>query len=141
MILSVDPGKKNGVGSWTQNGTLISLHELDFDELTDFCQDRLIEEVVYETFRNDHRVGRLKGSTNEASQTIGMLRSESRRRGFELHQQPNTILQVASLHAGLTLPKGHTPDRMSAYLHGFYFFESLGMKPAALRERSPYPVD
>lgn len=140
MILSVDPGKRIGVAFWTEEGRCQFRVVMTFEELDDFFEtDRYIEEIVYEGFRLDHRAARQKGSNVDAAQVIGMLKSQARRRGIDIRSQTNTILPVAALHAGIKLPKGHLPDELSAYLHGFYYLEEAhGFRPSQLRELNPY---
>jgi hypothetical protein len=42
-------------------------------------------------------------------------------------QRAVDVLQVSALHAGYKLPKGHLPDEDSAWLHGRFRLEQLGV--------------
>jgi hypothetical protein len=131
FVLSVDPGKRIGVALWMPQGVLLWKVVMDFEELSDWLDSEgNVNVIVAESYRLDHRAGRQKGSKLEASQVIGMLRRETRRRGIKYVEQPNGILRVTAMHAGLKVPAvGHIRDDISALLHGFRYFEDQGMRP------------
>ena len=131
MLLSIDPGKNIGWAKWSEAGTLLSAGVWDFDELIEFLgSERGITRVVYEDFiLYAHMAnGRQTGSRFESSQVIGAIKQFAKRK-VPLTRQPAHILGVSAMHAGLTVPKGHMPDRMSAVLHGHYYFKGLKIQP------------
>lgn len=136
FVLAVDPGKRNGASLWTLEGVCLWSAIMSFDELDDWLRaEEHVVEIVYETYRVDHRASRLKGSTNDASQTIGMLRSYAKRKHIDIFRQQNSILGVAALHMGIKLPRGHISDDLAAKLHGWYHLEDRhGFRPGRLRE-------
>lgn len=138
LVLSVDPGKNIGAALWTVNGVLLFKAVMDFDTLDDFLEEsESISEIIYEDYRTNpwKKQG---GSRQEAAQVIGMLKSHARRKGIDIVCQPNTILRLAAMHAGVKVPtKGHINDDVAAMLHGFYYFETVGFDARDLRERNP----
>lgn len=137
LVVSVDPGKNIGVALWTSTGVLLFKSVMDFDTLDDFLENSSnIAEIIYEDYTTNpwKKQG---GSKQHAAQVIGMLKSHARRRGIDIVCQPNTILRVAALHAGIKVPaKGHIEDDVSALLHGWYYFETLGISAQEMRERN-----
>lgn len=129
-ILSVDPGKNIGRALWTNDGQFLFKDVCDFDTLMSFLIDTspTISTVVVEDFTLFKRQMQQTGSRMEASQVIGALRLwEMQDSTRLLVKQPPAILPVSALHTGITLPKGHTPDDLSAYLHGHYYLVGLGV--------------
>lgn len=137
LVLSVDPGKNIGMALWSLTGVLIFKKVLDFDTLDDFLENtQNISEIVYEDYTTNpwKKQG---GSKQQAAQVIGMLKSHARRRGIDIVCQPNTILRVAALHSATPVPaKGHIKDDIAAYLHGWYYFETLGISAQEMRQRN-----
>lgn len=133
MILSVDPGEHIGVCLWTEEGELTLRTVMDFDTFGDFLDNELsiITKAVIEDYRlRGGKQMQQTGSRFEAVQVIGQVRDFARRKKATLIRQKPDILRVAAMHAGVKLPTGHIPDDLSAYLHGFYYFETVGiLKP------------
>lgn len=128
-VLSIDPGKRIGVALWTGRGVRAWAVVMDFEELADWLDaEHALQVIVIEGYRTNPKI-KQGGSKQLASQVIGMVRAYARRRGIKLVIQENTILKVAGLHAGISVPtQGHLSDDLSATLHGFYYFESIGMR-------------
>jgi hypothetical protein len=135
-VLAVDPGIHIGVALFTEEGVCLWRVVMDFEELTDWCQaEQSIARIVYEGFINGYRTPKLKGSKNEASQVIGMLRALARQRRIPITASRPDDLRVAALHAGIKIPKGHVRDELSAYLHGFEWFIRQGATAAEMRRK------
>lgn len=131
MILSIDPGVHIGWAKWSEAGTLIDSGVWEFDELVEFLSNEGgITRVVYEDFiLYAHMAnGRQTGSRFESSQVIGAIKQFAKRK-VPLTRQPAHILRVSAMHAGVKFPKGHVPDRMSAMLHGHYYFMGIKLQP------------
>lgn len=128
-VLSIDPGKNIGRALWTNDGGLLFKDVCDLDTLLSYLADgEGINTIVYEDWRLFKRQAQQTGSTMEASQAIGAIRLWEKLDTTRLIvKQPSSILPVSALHAGVALPKGHTPDDLSAYLHGHYYFVGLGL--------------
>lgn len=127
-VLSIDPGKRIGVSLWHSSGTLLWKVVMDFEELSDWLEAEFgLTTIVIEGYRTNPKI-KQGGSKQLASQVIGMVRAYARRRKIKLVIQENTILRIAALHAKIAVPKGHIPDDIASVLHGFYYFESIGMK-------------
>ena len=102
---------------------------MDFDSLVLWLETTDLETVVIEDFVLDHRAAKQKGSPMAASQVLGAVKSYCLRRDVNLMVQKNQILKPAAMHAGVPIPaNGHFKDDVSAMLHGFYYFESIGMR-------------
>lgn len=139
MILSVDPGETTGLCLWSEAGDFMSKTKVSIDELTDWCQSPAatgITTIVYEDFRiYGHKAAKLVGSTVPASQVIGILKLLAKQQGAKLVPQNANILRIAAMHTGISIPAtGHIDDALSAYLHGYYYFESIGLRRPALQE-------
>lgn len=143
VILSIDPGDTTGVATWTELGECVRTEEMDLDTVLSTLSKLRgsgISKIVYEDFLlYQHKAQQQTGSRFVASQVIGAIKLSAYMNRITLIRQPAGILRVTGMHARLTLPKGHIPDRMSAYLHGFHYFESLGMTPTQLRELGSMP--
>ncbi len=132
ILLSVDPGDTVGVAVWdTSKGqeALIENWKTDRKGFEYWLRNTRydIGHVVIEDFRLDHRAGRQQGSKVGASLSIGAVEFYCDQRGIELTKQENRILRITALHAGVALPKGHIPDDVSAYLHGFRWLLERGV--------------
>jgi hypothetical protein len=127
-ILSVDPGKNVGYALWEPDGTVIEGGAMEIDSFLSFLAELTeVDTIVYERFQLLRRQKQQTGSHMEASQVVGALRLYAEMKGVDLVRQNPDILPVSALHAGVKLPKGHTPDALSAYLHGHYYFVGLGI--------------
>jgi len=133
-VLSIDPGERVGVAKWSDLGKLrmnTTMLLLDFEEyltLDGWSDGEPINAVVLEDWRL--RQGKQiaqTGSRMLTSQCIGMVRLFAKLHGAALILQDPSILRLTAMHANIKLPKGHIKDEMSAYLHGYYFFESQGL--------------
>lgn len=128
-VLSIDPGKNIGRALWTNDGKLLFKDICDLDTFLSYLAEAEgIGTIVYENWRLFKRQAQQTGSTMEASQVIGAIKLWEKLDSTRLRvEQPSSILPVSALHAGVALPKGHTPDDVSAYLHGHYYFVGLGL--------------
>jgi hypothetical protein len=129
-VLSVDPGEKVGVCLWS-DGVELFRRIVHLEKLPLFLMehtDTVLSTIVYEDYigyaAQSHN-GRQTGSRFVAAQAIGMLKMFAIPRNIELVRQPSGILRIAAMHSGTKIPaKGHIPDEVSAYLHGFYYLET-----------------
>ena len=140
MIISVDPGETTGLCLWSEAGDFISKTKLSIDELTDWCQSPAatgITAIVYEDFLlYGHKAGKQVGSRVPASQVIGIVKLLGKQQRAKLVRQPANILRITAMHTGIPIPAtGHIDDALSAYLHGYYYFESIGLRRPALQEQ------
>lgn len=131
-VLSLDPGKNIGRALWTESGKLLFNDLCDLDTALSYLVNaKGITKIVYEDWQLFTRQSEQTGSKMEASQLIGAVKLWAKLDSDRsIYSQPSSILPVSALHVGLKLPKGHTPDQMSAYLHGHYWFVENGiLKP------------
>lgn len=137
FVLSADPGDTTGLALWTLDGELIWTTEKSLEELESWVLDLdiVLSIVIYEDFRLfRHKAAQQTGSRFGASQAIGMLKVLANRNSAKKVRQNSNILRIAGMHAGVKLPKGHIKDSVSAYLHGFYYFESVGIRVPILQD-------
>lgn len=133
-VLSIDPGEHIGVARWTDTGELRyngSMSVLEFEDY--LCFEAWEDDPPLAVPMEDYRLRQGKqmaqtGSRMITSQVIGMVKLWSHRHGAHIELQPSNILRVAAKHANLHVPAvGHIPDAVSAYLHGYWFFENQGL--------------
>jgi hypothetical protein len=128
LVVSIDPGEHIGLAEWLPSGVFVGKRIIDFDTLCDYLEGSEIVQLVVEGFVSDGHT-KQGGSRQPASQTIGAIRAIARRRGIPIKTQSNGALKPAAMHSGISIPvKGHIPDDDAAQLHGFYWFESQGMR-------------
>lgn len=92
-----------------------------------------VDRIVCEDFVNNAKSR--GGQTNGTSELIGWLDGQCFVHEVPFTRQPNTILPVAKLHAGYSMPINprtkkpvqHLPDQDSAFLHGFEFLVRTGV--------------
>jgi len=139
-LLAIDPGKRIGWCLFTSSGDEVHRGVTDWDNLF-LCLQNWDDELVFLQGRSTWKLNQLvvedyigrPGAKNggqhfDASEVIGALRLLSEGTSCPLiRQRAVDVLKVAALHAGYKLPKGHLPDQDSAYLHGYYRLEQLGI--------------
>lgn len=140
MILSVDPGQERvGFACWRPHGKLICKFAMTFEEALNYLASlpTSYTDIVFEDYRlRQGKAVAQSGSRMETSQIIGAIKLLCILRDMKWHCQSPQILRLTGFHAGVDLPKGHIEDAMSAYLHGYYWFETQGiLKPVPTSER------
>lgn len=137
--VSFDPGVTTGVATWDEEGNLlrnIGVQQAGLDALLyGFEQINTIKVFVVEEYRvyASKAVAHI-GSKVETAQVIGQISATARRMGIEVVMQPATILNIAMMWAQVKKPKGHLPDDVSAYLHGYYYLHRKGIIKAKVLE-------
>lgn len=128
-ILSMDPGKKCGWAEIEFGGKVLKSGVVLYTDLPEFLEtidrDGLVT-IVYEEYRvlRSHAQHHT-GSVLEAAQCIGILSAYSKFHGIRIHKQPQIVRKMGAKFAGIELPKGHTPDELSAILHGIAYLKSV----------------
>ena len=132
-ILSVDPGDSTGLALWNGLGELLWMKKMPLEDFIIWAgMSRLGERlkvIVCEDFTLRPRAGRnlnAKGNKLKAAQAIGVVKWLAYAHMSKLVMQQPNILGVAELHARVA-HKSHQPDDVSAYLHGYYYFETIGV--------------
>lgn len=140
LVLSVDPGDSTGLALWEQSGELLWTKKMPLEDFILWAElsryELPLSVVVCEDFTLRPRGGRnlnAKGNKLKASQGIGIAKTLAHGHGAKLVMQQPGILRMAELHARVP-HKSHQPDDVSAYLHGYYYFETQGIL-------SPKPLD
>jgi len=131
-VVSIDPGDTCGIAVWSNEGVLKGNWKLSLEELIDYLDNELsmadIAVVVCEDFTLRGQRGRLnaKGNKLKASQGIGVAKAFAKRMGAKFVAQQPAILKIAALHTRTKIVT-HFADDVSAYLHGYWFFEQQGI--------------
>lgn len=143
LLLSFDPGKRTGWAAfhWGDNGGCYAKGIFSYEELTDFVNmlsgQVRIEAIVVEDYIIRPGVGNRGHARGEAMRVIGQLEGVAARLGTRLIKQRPDVRSIAAKWAGVTVPRGHMPDDMSAELHGIYYLRQQGKYTTALeRERN-----
>ena len=135
MIMSIDPGDTTGIARWYTDGSFIDKFKLPYEDAIDYlAHANGISTLVLEDFRLRHgKAVAQTGSKFAAVQVIGAAKLYCRIHHTAYFAQSPQILKIAALHSGTDIPlKSHIDDDVSAYLHGYYWFESRGvLKPLA----------
>lgn len=139
--MSVDPGDTVGVALWSDEGVFLQKMKMPHEEFLEWAArlDYKISTIVVEDYVQDprRRLNR-KGSKMKASQGLGAVKLLAAQMGSELVVQKNTILNITAMHTGTPI-KRHYDDDVSAYLHGYHFFETRGIRRPTLQEESNTP--
>lgn len=131
LILAVDPGKLTGIVTMTRNGVVIDLGNYPMVavyELLDKEFAKTIQLVIMEEYIVGSRAAKLKGSRNEASQVIGVVRAWANVYKIPVVMQMPGIKTIAEKLSGKT-PKGAHKDMhwLDAFNHGYYWLHSVGL--------------
>jgi hypothetical protein len=131
--VSWDPGQTTGMVHWNEKGEPINVKELKGDEALDEALDELEPATEIETFIiEEYRVYGSKaiahvGSKVLTAQVIGNLKAWARRHNIKVVEQRSDIKNIAAKWSQTKIPKGHMPDWMAAYLHGYYYLHNKGL--------------
>jgi len=130
ILTAFDPGKRIGVSAWQEiedkDPFLAYSETLTVKELDDTIEELEAPVWVIEEYTVYGNVNHT-GSKVETARVIGNLTGYASRKGIKVVMQPATILKIAAMHAGIKLPKGHTPDQMSSFLHGYEYLLKNGL--------------
>jgi hypothetical protein len=147
-LLAIDPGKHVGWSLWTYNGFEIGRGVFEFEDLHKRLHLETVGELTLEFNHPDlpagaqwhtvrwmvcedyiGRPGQKNGGQRFwGPECIGAVETLAHLGGVEFRRQRAVdVLQISALHAGYKLPKGHLPDEDSAWLHGRYRLEQLGV--------------
>lgn len=135
IVWSIDPGETVGLARWVDTGECIWKGSMSVEEYMQYLCLQTWDTphteflaIVMEDYRL--RQGKQMAQTGSrmlTSQVIGMTRLFARQHGTKVHLQDPQAYKLAAMHAGIKIPRGHIKDELSAYLHGYYFFESIGV--------------
>ena len=141
MISSWDPGLRTGWAAWSDKGDLLEMDQCDLDEIPTVYRELETKHgkhriVIIEDFRLFlKRAQKQAGSNMPASQGIGMLKGAALLDpSIKIVIQAPNKLQIAEKWAGVKMPGNHDESHhISAYLHGFYYLHSVGLKKSILQ--------
>lgn len=130
--VAIDPGDKRiGVAAFAEDGSEIYRTILTPEEFMLYLNDGYTapKRFVVESWRMTP--GKTRGGSQMlSSQTIGMVKFRAYQLNVPIYYQQPDILQVAAMHEGIKLPKGHCPDDLSAFLHGSHWLIGAGLRKA-----------
>lgn len=129
--ISIDPGSKStGWVEWSSTGEMLECIELNEDALIDKL-DSLpvsVETIIVEEYRvYGHLATAHIGSKVETAQVIGAIKYAARRNKIRVIEQRSDVKGIAALWSGTKVPKGHMPDWLAAYLHGYFYLHKAGI--------------
>jgi len=129
MIVSVDPGDSVGVALWSEQGAILENWKVDRGGFSYWLrhEKRPISRIIAEDFHLDHRAGKQTGSNVPAALVLGGIEMYAAIHDIPITRQENRILRITAMHANVMLPKGHIPDDVAAFLHGFRYFIEAGV--------------
>lgn len=144
--ISFDPGKRTGVATWNDKGECRGKTEYLEDDLIFFLRFQLKacrnsdygkpKAVIYETFQvRPDKAKSFAGSVHEEIQVIGMIKLFAAELEVPLVASSPNNLRVTAMWSGTKIPaKGHIPNPVSAYLHGYHYLHTTGVIPARVLE-------
>ena len=97
--------------------------------LADLNKLRSIEHVIIEEYRVFNDKFNHQGDKVHTAQVIGLIKGFCRTLKIPFTEQPARVRTVAALWSGTKVPRGHMPDYMSAYLHGYFWLHKNGFIP------------
>lgn len=104
----------------------------EFDEV---LSDLTTAEVwVIEEYRVRNSKFNHENSKVDTIQVIGDLKGVARRQGIRIVEQRAQDRLIGAKWARVQVPKGHMPDEMSAYLHGYYYLRRNNLIKSKLLE-------
>lgn len=139
-IIAVDPGKSTGIAILKFGGELVRKQIVPFGDIANYWADLgeefpigSIHAVVCESFRlYAHKSRHQHGSSMEASQVLGMARGYCSLRRVKFVQQQPECRVLGAKFVQYKLGRSHTPDDISAWLHGIYYLKSIDQLTTAL---------
>lgn len=145
--LSFDPGKRTGVASWNDKGDCKGKTEYLQDDLIFFLRFQMKcardystwgkpKAIIYEPFKvRPDKASSFGGSVHEEIQVIGMIKLFAAELEVPLVVSSPNNLKIAAMWSGTKIPaKGHIPNPISAYLHGYHYLHTTGIIPARVLE-------
>lgn len=140
--MAFDPGLRTGIAGWNEFGVITLIHKtVHGDEALDAFLDTLDADppdiFIIEEYRvYGSNLGANVGSKVHTAQVIGSLKSWARRRNVIVVEQRADIKGTAAKWSGTVIPRGHMPDWMAAFLHGYYYLHNIGViKPRVLERK------
>lgn len=141
-FVAFDPGLRTGIAAWNENAVIQIVHktvhgDTALDEFLDSLEDEHPDVFIIEEYRvYGSNLGANVGSKVHTAQVIGSLKSWARRHNVIVVEQRADIKGIAAGWSGTVVPKGHMPDWMAAFLHGYYYLHKIGLiKPRVLERR------
>jgi len=132
MYLAIDPGYRNGLAYFGDDGTLyrrLVLIEDDFLKFLNLPLPGNTETIICENFRIFPNMGqRLLLNTMVAARMIGAVQLAAKRDGIPLVlQEPQGMRQAAANLGYKYSTKSHIPDQISAHAHGTKWLIATGV--------------
>lgn len=141
-FVAFDPGLRTGIAAWNAHAVIQIIHktvhgDVALDEFLDTLEEHPVGVFIIEEYRvYGSNLGANVGTKVHTAQVIGSLKSWARRHGVAIVEQRADIKGVAAKWSGTQIPKGHMPDWMAAFLHGYYYLHQIGLiKPRVLERR------
>jgi len=126
-VVAFDPGKNTGISywNWETGEHLRSIRTLGL-ELTQLYVGSIVKGpikwMIIEKYIPNQQVKR--ADLGEALQVIGMVKGAGAAHNIPVVEQMPADRLIAAKWAEVRIPRGHMPDDLSAYLHGYYFMRT-----------------
>jgi hypothetical protein len=145
FYLAVDPGNSTGIAGFDEQGQL--MYKKILRSLDDFMEwlsefETRPEDWPKVVICEDYRIFAKRAKSHIGSQVptvqvIGMLKREAKRWKAEFVLQPSSILSIAVLWSGVSLPSQHDISHdIAAYNHGVYYLISHGIIENRLKKEA-----
>jgi hypothetical protein len=134
----MDPGLRNGYAIMGPGGSLEAKGSILLEDLPEFLSQLPGEFTVavvedFKLFRS--KAIQQSGKTMQASEAIGILTGWAKTHSVRLVRQPPEAYHLGAKYVQYKLPRGHTPDDISAWLHGIYYLKSINQLTTPLERR------
>lgn len=131
--VSFDPGESTGIAEWDDSGNVTTMpREMKQKELDEFLvslESYSPKKFILETWTLWKHRNR-QHDKQVTVQVIGQIKAFARRHKIEIIEQRPECRLIAAKWSGTEVPKGHMPNFMSAFLHGYYHLHKIGIIPA-----------
>lgn len=143
-----DPGVTTGYAIFREDGEILKLGQLSFDELCRFLDldDELLASPI-KVICEDYKIFRKKAKAHIGSRVptvaaIGVIRAYALKKKAEVILQPSNIMQTASLWTGIPHPDSmeHSGShKYAAALHGSFYLIKEGILQTKLEKEHGTP--
>lgn len=136
--ISFDPGKTTGIALWNEKGATLGTFEYSIPRVEKFLQNEIpptVKVLIVEEYRLYGSLALAQtGSKLETVQVIGMIKLAGSWLKIPVVEQRSDIKINTAKWAGIKVPKGHMPDWMAAFLHGYHYLHQKGIIPPRVLE-------
>lgn len=136
-VVAFDPGHSIGVATWNDNYEPTGMFAVSQEQLDDLLPELATAEIwVIEEYRVRNSKFNHENSKVDTIQVIGDIKGWARRHGrIRIVEQRSADRLIGAKWAHIKVPKGHMPDDMSAFCHGYYYLRKNNLIKSKLLEK------